>query len=46
MPRYAWAIFDYISPVPRDEEDNFYNAEDSGGLGLGLWYLPQRLAEI
>ena len=25
--RYAWAIFDYISPVPRDEDDNFYNAE-------------------
>ena len=28
--RYAWAIFDYISPVPRDEDDNFYNPEDRG----------------
>jgi len=26
--QYAWAIFDYISPVPRDEDDNFYNAEE------------------
>lgn len=27
--QYAWAIFDYISPVPRDEEDNFYNPEET-----------------
>ena len=26
--QYAWAIFDYISPVPRDEEDNFYNSQE------------------
>ncbi|CAK9050506.1 unnamed protein product [Durusdinium trenchii] len=27
--QYAWAIFDYISPVPRDEDDNFYNPEET-----------------
>ncbi|CAJ1455381.1 unnamed protein product [Effrenium voratum] len=26
--QYAWAIFDYISPVPREPDDNFYNPED------------------
>ncbi|CAJ1380634.1 unnamed protein product [Effrenium voratum] len=26
--QYAWAIFDYISPVPREPDDNFYNPEE------------------
>ena len=24
---YVWGFFDYISPVPRDEDDHFYNPE-------------------
>mmetsp|Transcript_6737 Transcript_6737/g.11987 ORF Transcript_6737/g.11987 Transcript_6737/m.11987 type:complete len:591 (+) Transcript_6737:33-1805(+) len=26
--QYAWAIFDYISPVPREENDNFFNTPE------------------
>mmetsp|Transcript_90667 Transcript_90667/g.280393 ORF Transcript_90667/g.280393 Transcript_90667/m.280393 type:complete len:595 (-) Transcript_90667:78-1862(-) len=26
--QYAWGIFDYISPVPREEDHNFYNTEE------------------
>mmetsp|Transcript_102320 Transcript_102320/g.318728 ORF Transcript_102320/g.318728 Transcript_102320/m.318728 type:complete len:594 (+) Transcript_102320:58-1839(+) len=26
--QYAWGIFDYISPVPREEGNDFYNTEE------------------